>query len=101
MGIYEIREAEKQIGHFISPFAAGHKNDDLSIRPFRQLVLDDCLSTAKGAWYASCSSLSQRKESVENSLAGRERLIGHEALLDIPVFADGPSLKHLDLFDSA
>ena len=96
--VLELGEAQEQVGDLVAALPAGDEDDDLGVRPFGQLVLDDGLAGAEGPGDAGRPALGEREEHVDDPLSRDERLFRHDALGHGPLAPDGPGLEHRKLF---
>ena len=79
MRIGELGEAFQDVHQFVAALAATDEDDDVGVRPPRDLLLHHGLARAKRTGYGGASALHQREEGVEDPLPCEERRHGFVA----------------------
>ena len=94
LGVFEFGEFVEDVRHLVAALAAADVDDDIRLRPLRELVLDDRLAAAEGPGDCCHAAAGDGKEGVDDALARDHGLRGRKLLAVRPPFADGPLAEH-------
>ncbi len=95
-GIAQLPELVQHLGHFIAPLAAAQIDDNIGVRPFCQLVLNNGFAGAERAGNCGAAALAYWEKRVDHALPGNQRPVYGAAALIRARRADGPALGKAD-----
>ena len=99
--VLEFGELHKNVGHLVAALAAAYVDNDIDVRPLRQLVLYNGLAGTEGAGDCRGTALCDWEQSVYDTLAAVHGAAGDVFLGVGSGDTDGPALDHGQLVVNA
>ena len=98
--VFQFRELHQNVCHLIAAFAATDVNNNINIRPFCELMLDNRFSRSEGARNCSRAALGNGEHGIDNSLTAVHRAARDKFSGIRPCNSDRPALDHRELMIS-
>mmetsp|Transcript_34292 Transcript_34292/g.45169 ORF Transcript_34292/g.45169 Transcript_34292/m.45169 type:complete len:377 (-) Transcript_34292:682-1812(-) len=93
----QLGEVIEDLSHLVAALTAADVDDDIGVRVLGESLRDTGLTAAEGTWNSAGTALDRGEESVQDALAGRQRVHGSELLSDGSGATHGPEMRHGDV----
>mmetsp|Transcript_21099 Transcript_21099/g.29210 ORF Transcript_21099/g.29210 Transcript_21099/m.29210 type:complete len:369 (-) Transcript_21099:628-1734(-) len=92
----EFREVHKDFSHFVTPLTAANVNNAVGVGVLGEGLGDYGLAASEGPRNGACAAQHRRKQSVQHTLACKQRVVGHKLAGDGPWLSHRPILLHCE-----